>query len=169
MAGSDCRGVRTPRFRRPPGTTVCAALASVGIRRHHRAILALHQAASPVTSRRGDDWSVSCGVIRYACGKTDYGFSRGIFDAHAVDVAPGSRLADIAGCAYYSVNSRHHQAVQRLGKGLIVTAHAPEDGVIEALERHDRRFAVAVQWHPEDRVAGSEEDRRLFEAFAQSL
>jgi putative glutamine amidotransferase len=95
--------------------------------------------------------------------------ARGIFDAHAVDVAAGSRLADISGSAYYSVNSRHHQGVLRLGEGLIVTAHAPEDGVIEALERPDRRFAVAVQWHPEDRVAGSEEDRRLFEAFAQSL
>jgi putative glutamine amidotransferase len=54
--------------------------------------------------------------------------------------------------------------VGRLGEGLIISANAA-DGVIEALERPDRRFAVAVQWHPEDLP----QDRPLFQAFGNSL
>lgn len=46
-----------------------------------------------------------------------------------------------------SVNSYHHQAVNHLGRGLLVTARSP-DGVVEALE-HDTLPIRAVQWHPE--------------------
>ncbi|MGB6942050.1 MAG: gamma-glutamyl-gamma-aminobutyrate hydrolase family protein, partial [Bryobacteraceae bacterium] len=66
------------------------------------------------------------------------------------------------------VNSRHHQAVEIKGEGLIVTAIS-EDGVIEALENPDASFAIAVQWHPEDRILVSAADRKLFEAFAAAL
>ena len=61
------------------------------------------------------------------------------------------------------VNSRHHQAVQKVGSGLVVSATAP-DGVIEAVEDPSKRFCVGVQWHPEnfDRTG---EFRALFEAF----
>ena len=84
--------------------------------------------------------------------------------AHTVRITPGTRLAAIVGETEYGVNSRHHQAVDQLGDGLIVSAIAP-DGVIEAIEKPDAAFAVAVQWHPEDRVIASPADRRLFEAF----
>ena len=47
------------------------------------------------------------------------------------------------------VNSRHHQAVKRLGSGLVVTATAP-DGVIEAVEDPTKTFCLGVQWHPEN-------------------
>ena len=47
-----------------------------------------------------------------------------------------------------SVESSHHQAVRRLGRGLLPTA-VSTDGVIETLERPDRRFALGFQWHPE--------------------
>jgi gamma-glutamyl-gamma-aminobutyrate hydrolase PuuD len=46
------------------------------------------------------------------------------------------------------VTSTHHQAVRRLGRGLHATA-ASRDGVIEMIERRDRRFALGLQWHPE--------------------
>jgi gamma-glutamyl-gamma-aminobutyrate hydrolase PuuD len=88
--------------------------------------------------------------------------------AHAVHVAAGTRLASILGAGEHEVNSRHHQAVDRAGDGLIVSAVA-QDGVIEAVERPNGRFAVAVQWHPEDRIVTSPGDRRLFEAFAEAL
>ena len=71
---------------------------------------------------------------------------------HAVSVDPGSLLAGILGWSEGSVNSFHHQAVERLGDGLRVTARAP-DGVIEAYEAPDRPFLVAVQWHAEYLVA----------------
>jgi putative glutamine amidotransferase len=88
--------------------------------------------------------------------------------AHTVEVEPGTKLAGIVGAGERGVNSRHHQAVERVGAGLRVSARAA-DGTIEAMEREDRRFVVAVQWHPEDRVFTSESDRKLFEAFAQAL
>lgn len=88
--------------------------------------------------------------------------------AHTVRVSTGSRLASILGEGEHEVNSRHHQAVGRVGNGLVVSAVA-EDGVIEALEKPDGPFAIAVQWHPEDRILVSASDRRLFEAFAEAL
>jgi len=89
-------------------------------------------------------------------------------DAHAVRITPGTLLARIAGSPECPVNSRHHQVVERVGAGLTVAATAP-DGVVEALERPDRRFALAVQWHPEDRVHMSVLDRALFAAFARAV
>jgi gamma-glutamyl-gamma-aminobutyrate hydrolase PuuD len=87
---------------------------------------------------------------------------------HAVRIEAGSRLAGIMGLAA-DVNSRHHQAVDRVGGGLVVTARDQEDGVIEALEDPARRFLVGVQWHPEDQAPVNEVQRRLFEAFAAAL
>lgn len=87
--------------------------------------------------------------------------------AHDAWVASGSclerllrgRLDDEA-C---QVNSRHHQAVKRLGDGLVVTATAP-DGVIEAVEDPTRRFCLGVQWHPEN-FYRTGEFSALFEGF----
>ena len=47
----------------------------------------------------------------------------------------------------------------------MVTARDREDGMIEGLERPDKRFAVAVQWHPEDQAATDAIQKRLFEKF----
>jgi len=84
---------------------------------------------------------------------------------HDAAVAEGTALARIFGSGIRPVNSRHHQIVGRVGDSLIVSARAA-DGVIEGLERRDRKFAVAVQWHPEDLMP---QDRALFEAFRNSL
>jgi putative glutamine amidotransferase len=89
--------------------------------------------------------------------------------AHEILVEPDSRLAGILGAGLHPVNSRHHQAVERVGTGLRVTARSTPDGVIEALERNDRRFALAVQWHPEDQVRRDPSQMKLFEAFAEAL
>jgi gamma-glutamyl-gamma-aminobutyrate hydrolase PuuD len=89
--------------------------------------------------------------------------------AHRILVEPDSRLAGIFGAGHHPVNSRHHQAVDRIGAGLRVTARSTGDGVIEALERADRRFALAVQWHPEDQARSDAFQRKLFEAFGEAL
>jgi len=70
---------------------------------------------------------------------------------HLVEIVPGSRLANVLGATELSVNSFHHQAVDRLGAGLRVSARAP-DGTIEGIEDPDRPFVVAVQWHAETLV-----------------
>jgi putative glutamine amidotransferase len=88
--------------------------------------------------------------------------------AHRVWVGPNTRLAEIIGAGGHDVNSRHHQAVESLADALKVSAIS-EDGVIEALEKPDATFAIAVQWHPEDRIFVSDADRKLFEAFAAAL
>ena len=69
--------------------------------------------------------------------------------AHEVRIAPGTLLRQILGRDKVSVNSFHHQAVDDLGKGLLVSARSVEDQVIEGIEMPDRHFAVGVQWHPE--------------------
>lgn len=89
---------------------------------------------------------------------------------HAVEIEPDSRLARIVGATSIATNSSHHQSVDRVGDGLRVTARA-EDGIIEALEPTDPAWwMVAVQWHPEELTATSEDwDRRLFAAFGDAV
>jgi putative glutamine amidotransferase len=64
------------------------------------------------------------------------------------------------------VNSRHHQAIKQLGKGLVVSGTAP-DGVIEAAEDPNRRFCLGVQWHPEN-FYRTGEFSPLFEGFVKA-
>jgi putative glutamine amidotransferase len=68
--------------------------------------------------------------------------------AHSVAIEPGSLLARTLGRRVARVNSFHHQAVKRLGRGLRVVARAP-DGVVEGIEASDGRFVLGVQWHAE--------------------
>jgi putative glutamine amidotransferase len=82
----------------------------------------------------------------------------GVFSEHPVEVKDGTRLAAIIGARHDGVQSSHHQGVGRVGEGLVETAWA-EDGSLEGLEDPEKRFAVAVLWHPE-----MEDDKRLFEA-----
>lgn len=67
---------------------------------------------------------------------------------HSVTIDKSSKLFDIFGEEKIMVNSFHHQAVKKVGEGLVKTAKAP-DGIVEAIEKTDYPFLVAVQWHPE--------------------
>ncbi len=89
--------------------------------------------------------------------------------AHQVIIAPNTLLAAILGPGAHPVNSRHHQGVAQLGGHLAVSAKSADDGMVEGLERADKLFAVAVQWHPEDQVKSDPLQKRLFEAFAQAI
>jgi putative glutamine amidotransferase len=79
---------------------------------------------------------------------------------HPVRVFPGTRLGAILGAGTAEVNSAHHQAVKKIGAGLVLTAEAP-DGVPEAVELPGKRMAVGVQWHPE-RIPDRESTEKLF-------
>lgn len=76
---------------------------------------------------------------------------------------PDSRLATVfsSGCR---VNSLHHQAIKRVGRGLKVTAYS-DDGLVEAVEAAgDYPFLLAVQWHPEE-MTDKAEHKKIFELF----
>ncbi len=83
---------------------------------------------------------------------------------HPVDVLPGTRLSRLVGSGRRHVNSSHHQAVGHLGRGLVVSAIAP-DGVIEAIESVEERYLVAVEWHPERLPAGHRMREPIFSDF----
>jgi putative glutamine amidotransferase len=86
----------------------------------------------------------------------------GRMPTHTVRIEPGSRLAEIVGTEELHVNSFHHQAVDRLGRGLRAVAWSP-DGVVEAIEETDTGLLLGVQWHAETLVEGPAH-ARLFEA-----
>jgi putative glutamine amidotransferase len=91
--------------------------------------------------------------------------------AHEVWVTPDSALARVmrdqmADGDVLQVNSRHHQAVAKAASGFDVSATAP-DGIVEAIERPDAPFCIAVQWHPEN-FWRTGEFRSLFEEFVKA-
>lgn len=81
--------------------------------------------------------------------------------AHTVALESGTRLSGLVGGRELDVNSDHHQAVREVAPGFQAAALAP-DGVIEAIEAHELRFAVGVQWHPERLLDSSRASRMLF-------
>jgi len=81
----------------------------------------------------------------------------GRFAPMEVVTEPGSAIAAVLG-ERVAVACSHHQAVDAVGEGLVVSARSA-DGVIEAVELPGRRFTVGVQWHPEETG-----DRRLVDA-----
>ena len=84
---------------------------------------------------------------------------------HPISLLSGSRVARAmqTECPQQS-HSYHHQALKEIAPSLVVTGRAP-DGVIEAVEHESCRFAVGVQWHPEDNAAESTSQQSLFDAF----
>jgi putative glutamine amidotransferase len=84
-------------------------------------------------------------------GYEDHSRKEGYDSEHIVRLETHSMLGAITGATELTVNSSHHQAVDRLGNGLISSATSA-DGVIEAAEwiLKDRMpFLMLVQWHPE--------------------
>ena len=67
--------------------------------------------------------------------------------AHRSEAAAGSWLAELYSTSFMH-NSSHHQAVDRLGEGLVIDAWCPDDGTVEAMH-HEHLPVYCVQWHPE--------------------
>lgn len=87
-------------------------------------------------------------------------------EAHAVTVKPGTRLANLIGVGA-RVNTRHHQAVKDVPKGWVETA-VSEDGVNEGMENPACKFALSVQWHPENFTGKAYSFDSIFRAFVDA-
>jgi putative glutamine amidotransferase len=74
----------------------------------------------------------------------------GSFGEHEVRLAPGTLACRACGGELATVFSHHHQGLAELGSGLRASGWAVEDGLVEAIEAPDRRFALGVIWHPEE-------------------
>ncbi len=87
---------------------------------------------------------------------------------HPVSIQAGSKLAAAVGDAQISVNTSHHQSIDKLAPGLTLTATAP-DGIVEGVEWSGPDWwMLGVQWHPEELVDDAKAwDRGLFKAFAE--
>ena len=86
---------------------------------------------------------------------------------HSVRIWPESRLHKIMdGVEAIDVISRHHQAINDIGRNLNISADA-EDGIIEAIEMEGYPFLIGVQWHPEKEI-GDFFTRRLISSFVNA-
>jgi putative glutamine amidotransferase len=89
-------------------------------------------------------------------------------DAHKVRITPGGMLHGILGAEEIPVNSLHGQGVHGLAHGLTVEAVA-EDGLVEAFSVSiSPGFTLAVQWHPEWRIANNPYSMKMFGAFGDA-
>ena len=97
-------------------------------------------------------------------GSTRYNAGYGRFSENAVEVHAGTVTGDLLDdAAALAVHSYHHQAVDELADGLVVSARS-DDGTIQAVELAAVPFGVAVQWHPEENA----DDLRLFAGLVEA-
>ncbi|MDD4080520.1 MAG: gamma-glutamyl-gamma-aminobutyrate hydrolase family protein [Eubacteriales bacterium] len=82
-------------------------------------------------------------------------------NAHTVHLVKDTLLRRITGVDAFPVNSRHHQAIEKAGEGLRVSARS-EDGVIEAVEFENGYPGLALQWHPENLAEERTDQQALF-------
>ncbi len=82
---------------------------------------------------------------------------------HRVYIEAGSRMEKTLGTHEVWVNSLHHQAIKKPGKGVRITGRA-EDGVAELMEVADFRFVMAAQGHPEEIYTHQKAWAKLFAA-----
>jgi len=95
----------------------------------------------------------------------------GMFDhRHEVDLAPCGKLAGSTAQRRLSVNSVHHQGIDRLGADLHIEAISTEDGLVEAFSASPCGGQVlAVQWHPEWDAARRPASRAFFELIGAAV
>lgn len=96
-------------------------------------------------------------------GTTRYNLGSGNFGENEVEIEASTTLAKtLRGTESLHVKSYHHQAIDELADGLVITARS-DDGTIQAVELEGVPFGVAVQWHPEQ-----DDDIRLFTGLVEA-
>ncbi len=91
---------------------------------------------------------------------------RSILPRKKIDISSDSRLRHMLGIPDCYVNALHNQSINQLGENVVVSAREP-NGVIQAIEKHDHRFFIGVQWHPEY-MPQSRTQQNLFRGLIES-
>jgi putative glutamine amidotransferase len=86
---------------------------------------------------------------------------------HNVTIRAGTMLSEIVGVPSLAVNTFHREAVAELSPAAIASACA-DDGIVEAIEIPQRRFALGLQWHQEAFIQADHPGNRVFSAFVQA-
>ncbi|AZR72319.1 hypothetical protein BBF96_02270 [Anoxybacter fermentans] len=86
------------------------------------------------------------------------------YPTHSVEIVKGSKLEAIFKTNKITVNSYHHQSVKEPAPGFIVSAKA-KDGIIEAIEGIEYKYALGIQWHPELMWQKYPQFKNLFQSF----
>lgn len=92
-------------------------------------------------------------------------YNRGV---HTVDILKDTPLFKIIGVDKLSVNSYHHQAIKDLALNVVANAIS-EDGLVEAITLPNKKFVMAVQWHPEFLWEDSKENNDIIRAFVKAI
>ena len=92
-------------------------------------------------------------------------YNRGV---HTVDILKDTPLFEIIGVDKLSVNSYHHQAIKDLAPTVVANAIS-EDGLVEAITLPDKKFVMAVQWHPEFLWEDSKENDAIIRVFVEAI
>ena len=82
--------------------------------------------------------------------------------SHQVFIETKTSLHRIINENIIEVNSAHHQAVNKLGKDLIISSKS-KDGIIESIESINHKWCIGLQWHPEFLITKA--DKLIFEDF----
>ena len=96
-----------------------------------------------------------------------YPHSNSILPLKKIKILKNTKLYKIVNKSSLYVNSIHHQAVNRLGKGLRVNAY-DRNKIVEGIESKDNRFLLGVQWHPEYMIY-KKDSRKLFYSFKKAV
>lgn len=97
-------------------------------------------------------------------GDNHHRHTPGAFSDHDVRLVEGSLAARAAGETMHPTKSHHHQAIDAVGDGLVVTGWSEGDELPEAVEIPSSRFTLGVQWHPE-----ADETSRLIAALVEEV
>ena len=84
--------------------------------------------------------------------------------SHSVEIKKQTKLFEIIKDSEIQVNSAHHQAVNKLGKNLIISGLA-RDGIVESIESTEHDWCIGVQWHPEFLITKA--DKLLISSFIE--
>ncbi len=86
--------------------------------------------------------------------------------SHTININKKSKLFKICNKEKFSVNSAHHQAIEKLGKNFRVSASS-SDGVIEGIEHKKHKWCMGLQWHPEFLI--TDNDLKIFKNFIDNI